>query len=656
MFYSFFNRVNLMAYAMLLTLSFVSCHKDAQDGLGTMQSLTSGPTQHYPISLSEVLKFYASGGEQQGNPLDAEKIIALEPKWDEAFTGQSVSGREILVVPLPDSMLKSINHGRAGARLLFSKYSADSIQADLLVYVADSAWHQNNSGVFDLSTFTGALAFYDVGQHFRHAMYVQAGVPIAGTDLISTQTAVIADDRDVHCQDYTVSFITSICTDVVIALDCPEVNVYINTFTFQHCTTVYTGGGGSGTGGNSGGGGSGGSNNGGNGGGNSYNPYTDFALLFNGTIPLNVFLANGGQLPEGYTSESFKQLVSANNSFKFTPRQIDSLLKHPEYIPIIYNALFNPVGEEAAILKEVLDFALAHGLTPTEFQYLLLNYPYFQKIKHIASKITLNTHQLGWLIANGATFVTDQVYDFIQDTNIQDPITIQECVVAHLSFLIEDPEYAELNEAASLWPPWFWEIGSDILIEIAEKVVKKQLGITIGEDVKNAIRDCGSFDILGCLGNTFDVMRRFFPALKFVDLTFDAIEFGGKAKNVWKAIEKVQAFGEDVGSKFWTVLKTRCGNWLENFKWVNNATGASLKNSGSPLSFWDDLENSLKQIPGVKILTPGELAQYELAGVQLNHPYGHKITLKYGGNTNPNGYTLVFKLQPGGGEFKIRFD
>ncbi len=97
-----------------------------------------------------------------------------------------------------------------------------------------------------------------------------------------------------------------------------------------------------------------------------------------------------------------------------------------------------------------------------------------------------------------------------------------------------DPEYALLNEAAATWPGWFWDIAADVLVEIGIKIAEKQLGLTIREDVKDAIRDYGGGDLLGSIGNTIDVLRRFFPALKLIYLTLDGIEFGEKANKVWK--------------------------------------------------------------------------------------------------------------------------
>jgi hypothetical protein len=109
---------------------------------------------------------------------DDNDFIKLEPVWSQATLSQSQSGKDIVIVPLPDSLLRSLNDGRAGAKLLFSKDGPDTIVAEILVYAADSAYLAGKGTGPEFGDFTGLYIFYDIGQHFKNGILMEDGAPI----------------------------------------------------------------------------------------------------------------------------------------------------------------------------------------------------------------------------------------------------------------------------------------------------------------------------------------------------------------------------------------------------------------------------------------------------------------------------------------------
>ena len=75
----------------------------------------------------------------------------------------------------------------------------------------------------------------------------------------------------------------------------------------------------------------------------------------------------------------------------------------------------------------------------------------------------------------------------------------------------------------------------------------------------------------------------------------------------------------------------------------------------SPEGFFDDFENAIKSIyDDVKILDASELASYELAGFKFKNGV-IRVSIKYGGITTPEGYTLEMKWGSQGPPLKFRF-
>lgn len=329
----------------------------------------------------------------------------------------------------------------------------------------------------------------------------------------------------------------------------------------------------------------------------------------------------------------------------------------PEWEGNFNNGLSNCVKE--AIIDDWFD------LSGTEKDYLLGNNAFFDQVvafvnskgctqdaKNIAAKVirvqiaaALNQTQLNWLF--NQTSIINQVCNFVTTNTLQYQTSVKEAVSVHINMLMSDQDYFELNQLAASWPVWIWEIFGEVLVEVGINIVQKQLGLTIGDDVKDAIRSCGSGDILACLGNTVDVLRRFFPALKFIDLTLDLAENTGKATKVWQALNKLQNFGEEFVGKVITLVKNKTGgNLLDSFKWKNANTGVEVFNVGNPQNFWNDFKNIFPDITG-PYSNPINPETYKVLGNSIEIQY-YIESGTTGGPTikaNIGGYVIKFRLQ-----------
>jgi hypothetical protein len=329
----------------------------------------------------------------------------------------------------------------------------------------------------------------------------------------------------------------------------------------------------------------------------------------------------------------------------------------PEWDGSFNNGLSDCVKE--AIIDDWFD------LSGTEKDYLLGNNALFDQVvafvnskgcsqdaKNTAAKViriqitaNLNQTQLNWLF--NQTSIVNQSYNFVTNNNLQYQASVKEAVSVHITMLMNDQDYLELNQQAATWPGWIWEIFGEVLVEVGINIVQKQLGLTIGDDVKDAIRSCGSGDMLECLGNTVDVLRRFFPALKFIDLALDLAENTGKATKVWQALNKLQNFGEDFVGKVITLVKNKTGgNLLDSFKWKNANTGVEVFNIGNPQNFWNDFKNMFPDITGPHN-NPINPETYKVLGDSIEIQY-YVESGTTGGPTikaSIGGYVIKFRLQ-----------
>ena len=131
----------LLAFIFLFAL-ILGCRKD---NLIIDNPRTDGirqPGRQFPITAEEAKAYFEKLDLHASNSLNGSNsysFIGVDPMWNSAFTGYSQSGREMIMVPLADSSIRTLNDGRADAKLLFTKISADTITAQIILYIADTA-------------------------------------------------------------------------------------------------------------------------------------------------------------------------------------------------------------------------------------------------------------------------------------------------------------------------------------------------------------------------------------------------------------------------------------------------------------------------------------------------------------------------------------
>lgn len=101
--------------------------------------------------------------------------------------------------------------------------------------------------------------------------------------------------------------------------------------------------------------------------------------VFLGNVPIEIFLAEGGELPEGFTTEIAEQFTEIHQYHQFSPDQLLWLADHPWNIPLIHDATFIPAGEEGLYVKPILNFVMENNLSHAQFAIMLQHLgTYFQ--------------------------------------------------------------------------------------------------------------------------------------------------------------------------------------------------------------------------------------------------------------------------------------
>ncbi|MFN4256480.1 MAG: hypothetical protein ACK4Q5_15875 [Saprospiraceae bacterium] len=663
-----FRPAKAFQFALLLMLfAWAGCQKDREL---TEQNAPTEP--NYPITIQEaILRFSEIGisNTQSFNDSAAGRpFVDMEPQWGNAFLSHSTSGREIVIVPLPDSSLRTLNDGRVGAKLIFFKKGIDSVDVSILLYAADSSYFAAKHGQLDFEDFTGMYAFFDVKYNFSHGLFMDSGEPIVAVDSVFSGEHSVGGSLD---RQDCITKLLSITYDCSVAFDGA-----------QYCTEYFTttecgrtiGLGGSGTGGTGTGSGTGGgggttgnnnSNNGNNNGGTYTNPLTNVYNVFNGSVPVDVFLANGGTLPSGFSTETVQQFIQIrNHGVNFNSAQLQWMLDHPTFVPVIHGILFGPQqGEEMATIKVVFNFAMQHNLSATQFNHLVQNNAAFTKAVQIQNECQLADGHLSWLITNnmngGQLGSYTEILSFLNSHNAssQEHTNAQAVAKGYIGILASnDPavqDFVSNFQAASIGDPiWGFvkEQMAAILTDLIADLIPGGTILTIGPQLLNNLEQG---NLLDALWNAVDIALNeadtFIPAAKVASFGIGVYTNFSKLSKFYDAMKKAATLGDDVLFGMYQVLRNRVDDIYAKFEWVNNDVGAKLS-GGNALEIWDDLEDVF---PNATILSPSQLAPYEIAGIKLNN--GTRISIKYGGNTNPNGYTIEFKTN-GGFIYKIRFD
>ncbi|MCE7924856.1 MAG: hypothetical protein DYG98_17535 [Haliscomenobacteraceae bacterium CHB4] len=407
---------------------------------------------NYPISVEEAQVFYSNARLSQVNSVanDAKPFVRLEPVWDQAYSSLTLSGREIIVVPLADSSIRVNNQGRADAKLLFRKVSTDSIVARILLYAADSVYHASQGYTLNFNNFTGVFALFDLTFNFEDGVVVESGVPVKSVDSASVvPRGEVLDREEVECDQVTDVFVYTTCVIAYTNNYCYEV---ADTYIWWDCHP--TGGGGS-TGG-------GGTSTGGNGGGSSNtSPTITYWDVFSGQIPVGAFT---GSLPPGFDMQLFQQLVDIVIANHLSANQVDWLMDHSDFIPVIWNASGpNQTGEEWAAIVPVLDFAIEHKLIVDQYHFLIYHPDVFEslaiflvqhtgdnKAEQLADALLVFTQNLVGLTLDELNFLYDNI-DGIEEATSEPtnpPITAARLICADiLTFAIRTDELTNFQYA-----------------------------------------------------------------------------------------------------------------------------------------------------------------------------------------------------------------
>lgn len=372
----------LFAILFLIAL-FTACRKDNFLS-GDNPSSTNKPSSvaNFPITVDEAMAYFNSlnlhsSATLTGDDTISFNFVSMEPSWEQAFVGQTQSGRETVIVPVPDSLLKFLNQGRSGAKLLFSKISPDTIFANLLVYLADSAYYQDNNHLLDFNTFTGLYVLLDIEQRFITGVRMHGGIPVGRVKSLSRQSSPNPEDRDDTFDEDCITYFESIlapCPPQAFT-ECYDVTI-VET---EDCDGPGSGGGG-GSGTTTGGSGNGGGTSTGGGTGGTTNPPTTptYWDVFSGQIPIELFT---GALPPGFDLQLFQQLVDIVKAHHFSVEQVKWLMDHTGFIPVIWSASGpNQVGEESSMVEPVLNLAMKLNLNDQQYQFLIYHQNVFEPL------------------------------------------------------------------------------------------------------------------------------------------------------------------------------------------------------------------------------------------------------------------------------------
>lgn len=547
----------MLVAATVLIAFLTGCNKDT--GITPEQTAADlTPTEsagNYPISLIEAMARFRDIQGLAPENLSGGKLLELVPEWSQAYTGQTLSGKEVVVVPLPDSHLVHLNHGRVGARLLLSKAGQDSINAEILVYIADSAYYLLNNGVLNFNTFSGLYLFFDIEQNFRHGIQLTDGL-VSGkvTSITSLGQSNIASSR-ADC--FTYYFITRPCDQALYSC----IEILSVTIQVVNCGgSDDTGGGGSsgnggGGGGNGGGGGGGDTTSIGSGGGGASTSTPSYFSVLSGSVPINIFLASGGTLPPGFDNQLFIQFVEIYKYFNFNREQVLWLEKNPDFIRMLYGLIpENPVvghGEQGlSDIKALLNFAMAYKINAEQFEFLAHNPSIFQKFKDLPGLFTGENSA-----ANLSTIPkhVQSVINLLERENYSEDA--QTFVDAHLNQMNNDVEYLDMVSATFLWPPIIWTIAAELISDKAIDIVFAATGLNKADEIRDAIKAISHGDWLGFTFEAGKIAFSYLPVGTIIKILDIAETFRGLKNTIDKIYDLVSSIGITALERAWNILK-----------------------------------------------------------------------------------------------------
>lgn len=663
-----------------ISLAFVfGCRKDHFDAISDTSK------QFYPISVTEAKRQF-NLELQNPRSFTSNPFIQLLPIWDSARVSGTLSGKEVVVVPIADSTLLHLNDNRMDAKLVFDKVGPDSIKAQILVYVADSAYYHGLSGNMTVQNFTGLVMYYDISQNFEYGISVRNGEAIGKVDSIYQQY----DPNNTYDRAWCIkqTTITKPCPRHFTQSNSDELCVIKETIiTMEECAgSVGSGSGGTG-GGNTGGGSTGGGNNGngssgsGGGGGNegNYNKEKDFWANLWGGFPLSAF--KDSEIPPGFTRTLIDQLMQINNELttgKLSPSQLNYLqnsLTGPQAIAAI-RTFFTEKGTSVpnqTHMKAVLNFLITNPvlLNQSEISILLNNKTFFNTIKELTTTLTLHSAHVAWLINNQSEVATLNTFisTHSQTTNQQN--VAYAVAVNYIAMLSSnDAELIEMMndiKTSNVGDP-VWDILLELLGDVVEEALidvipggtTVQMGPVAIQQFKNGEWLNGLWTVIN---TALDEGGKFLGPTKFFLMGITLADKAKLIKKVYKACKEAKQLGEEFVAKLYTVVKNRVGlSEIKNkFIWLGGPNGAKLDGEKS-----SDVFEDFKNIFGASMCAfndgwgrpiwkvINQIPNTNSAVYMINYPdssTGWNFTIAfYRGPTNATSFAQLDAI------YKIRFD
>jgi hypothetical protein len=383
---------------------FVGCQKDQlEQALPYHKTINpfATNTAKFSISVSEARDFHL---DFDANTSNAGENVTLDfPDnliWDKAFKSTTLSGREMVVVPMEDDVLSSLNGGRAGMKMLFAKKDSAQLTSCYLIWVADSAYYAQRNGAIDFQSFTGMYAFFDENKVFRHAIYLIDGDVWSGSTEFHLGSTTVVEVVERSCSLVTVNYVTWVPCDTPLG-NCAT---YGST-SFVLCDNLSSGwvpnNGGGGGGGPAGGGASGGNGGGSNGGGGGAGgagtgapaPFwdwwsgTDWVQALIDGVPVDVIIDkepdpnapnSGVNPPDWLTAEIGNQLKILIQTLGLSHEEVTALTLRNDLIPIFHAYVVSP-GSSASHANAVFDFVFSGQmrLDGPRIGFLLSNQNFF---------------------------------------------------------------------------------------------------------------------------------------------------------------------------------------------------------------------------------------------------------------------------------------
>ena len=262
-----------------------------------------------------------------------------------------------------------------------------------------------------------------------------------------------------------------------------------------------------------------------------------------------------------------------------------------------------------------------------------------------------NEEEEVWLLMNSEIIQElDEFYDSHEDEVAKDIGNL------HVDLLMNDADYAALVEETVAIPAWLWpfirQIGVEVAIELAKKAVP---GLNQYDDVLDAVNNLANGGTV--LEFFYDVGREVVqfagqngnPFFKIANLSLDAFNLSGKAAKAWRALNRLEEYGNGFIVKFLDVVESQAGGILGKLKWKGHPHGATMLENIDAFDFLDQLADLFGKAVN---LDNAAIGQYQFSPDCCNINY---IRIYYdSGTTGPGYYTLLIKGQYGV-DFKIRF-